>query len=40
MVSGVCVVCVVLDVRHCFSVDGEWSMWVVRGSRCKTLFSS
>ena len=21
--------CVVVDVRHCFSVDGEWSMWGV-----------
>ena len=40
MVSGVCGVCVVVDVRHCFPVDGEWSVWGVCGSRCKTLFSS
>ena len=30
----------VVDLKHCFSVDGQWSVWGVRGSRCKTLFSS
>ena len=33
-------VCVVVDVRHCFSVDGELSIWGDRGSRFKTLFFS